>query len=144
MPDFIFIPEEVPSKKNSRRILYKFNKGKRIPFIGASARYKKWQEKVSIHFAVNKSKFLYLLTKVSSPYYIGIHFIRKRQGPFDFNNISQGILDLMVQHQWITDDNVKIILPIPLKNKDGASYTIDKKQPGTIIMIIKTLQIEYV
>ena len=67
---------------------------------------------------------------------IGLHFIRDSRRGADFQNICQIILDLMVAHDFIEDDNMNWVLPFPLEI-DGKYWKVDYKNPGVIIKIIE-------
>lgn len=64
---------------------------------------------------------------------LGFHFIRGTRHKCDFGNMCQIILDLMTAHDYIEDDNMDYVIPIPLhKDKDGW-YSYNKDEPGVII-----------
>ena len=65
---------------------------------------------------------------------IGFHFVRGSKHKFDFGNACQIIHDLMSAHDFIEDDNIDYLVPIPYKKK-GLWYTYDKENPGVYIKL---------
>ena len=111
--DDIFIPFNVPSKKNS-----KIWTGKRLI---SSKTCMKYEQDSKQYYISNKDKFLNLIKDKTYPIVVGFYLYRKTRQRFDYGNILQAVQDLMVEHGWITDDNSSILKPIPLgfeHNKD--------------------------
>ena len=71
----------------------------------------------------------------SEPIKMGFHFIRNSKRDFDFNNANQIIMDLLVAHDVIEDDCMRIIVPFPLEI-NGTFYSVDKENPGVYIKIL--------
>jgi hypothetical protein len=80
-----------------------------------------------------------------NPLFIGFHQVRESKRKFDFSNSVEIIQDLFVAHDFIDDDNVEFMFPIPM-TKDGrlptvgnlrkeSWYSIDKENPGVFIKI---------
>lgn len=63
------------------------------------------------------------------PLKIAFKIYRKTRRRFDYVNIIQSLLDLMVKHHWIEDDNADEILPV------FREYEVDKYNPRVEISI---------
>lgn len=63
------------------------------------------------------------------PLKIAFKIYRKTRRRFDYVNIIQSLLDLMVKHNWIIDDNADEILPV------FREYEVDKDNPRVEISI---------
>lgn len=79
------------------------------------------------------------------PIFIGYHQVRNSKRLFDFSNSVEIIQDLLTAHDFIEDDNVKYVFPIPM-TIDGELpsvktirkqpfYSVDTKNPGVYIKI---------
>lgn len=79
------------------------------------------------------------------PIVIGYHQIRNSKRLFDFSNSVELLQDLMTSHDFIEDDNVKFVFPVPM-TIDGdlidpkyprkePLYSVDKNNPGVWIKI---------
>ena len=64
------------------------------------------------------------------PLKIAFKIYRKTKRRFDYVNIIQSLLDLMVKHNWIIDDNADEILPVFWE------YEVDKYNPRVEISIV--------
>jgi len=124
--DMIFIPHNVPSLKNSK---VKTSKG-----IFASPTVSKYIRKLGIQsfnsgkkqvkgyvdpnrpnqFEALRSKFMAMKHGKSDPIIIGYHQIRNSKRLFDFSNSVELLQDLMTAHDFIEDDNVKYVFPVPM------------------------------
>lgn len=137
----IFIPGEVYSSKNNKRIRAKYVKkyvknskwflnGKPVqPFIADSAavcNYKKNKLSLYVHY---RDEFIKLKGDKPYPLFITFQFIRKTKGIWDFNNMTELVQDMMVAAKWLPDDSVIYMYPVPVP------YLIDKTNPGVIINI---------
>lgn len=123
----IFIPGNVPSSKNN-----KVWTGRYFVWSKRAIAYKKETKE---QFLSNKELFLSMLEGHEKPYIIGFHFIRNNKHKWDFVNMVQTIQDLMVEYEYIQDDNTDIMFPCPfLINEEY--YSIDKENPGVYIKII--------
>lgn len=142
----IFIPFNVPSKKNTKSIWWKngamkgnvkaYRNGKPvIPFITSSEAVKKYEGAASVYYLAQSKGFKKIVEGQKPPYKIGFHFIKKTKGRFDFGNACQVVLDLMVKYQWIEDDSMDFVLPFPLKINDK-HYSVDGKNSGVIIKVL--------
>jgi len=142
--NLIWIPENVPSLKNSK---IKTSRG-----IFSSKTVKKYLSLLGIqNYSVSKKQVIGYKTRPNlfaelipefqkvldgkrPPFKIGFHFVRNSKRSFDFNNANQIIADLMTAHNIIEDDNMDYFLPYPLEI-DGKYYSIDKEKPGVFIKI---------
>ncbi len=80
-----------------------------------------------------------------NPLFIGFHHVRKQNREFDFSNSLEVIQDLFTAHNFIEDDSVKYVFPIPmtingdiptldnLRSEDW--YSVDKDNPGVWVKI---------
>lgn len=153
----IFIPGSVPSLKNSK---VKTKRG-----IFSSPTVNKYIRKLGIQsFSsskklvkgyVDKTKpnlieavreeFEKMKKGKGDPIFIGYHQVRKTKSLFDFSNSVELVQDLFTAHDFIEDDNVKYVFPIPmtidgiLPTADNIRtqkwYSVDKENPGVWIKI---------
>lgn len=122
MEDIIFIPNNVPSSKNS-----KVWTGKYFVWSKTAQKYVKdtkndWLKYREIFIIQSWGKQL--------PLKVSFKFVRKSRHQFDYVNPLQTILDLMVKYEWIEDDNADVVLPV------FEPYEYDKENPGVYIQII--------
>lgn len=118
-----FIPGNVPSSKNNKVWTGKF--------LVVSARTTKWRKATKSYWQALKEDFLKELSKhVKHPYNIEFTFIRDSRRRFDYVNPLQTVLDEMVEHGWLEDDNANIVKPF------FGTYSYDKSNPGVIIKIL--------
>jgi len=128
-----FIPENVPSGKNSRICVGHFLKD--------SKSVKNYKAVTAAIWANEEIKEAFIATlPESKPYFIGFHFIKATRHKFDFINPLQTIQDLMVRYKWIEDDNTDIMFPVPLY-LNNQLYTTDKENPGVIIKVVNNKKI---
>ena len=155
--NLIFIPYNTPSLKNSK---VKTKSG-----IFSSPTVNKYLRKLGIQsFSsskkivkgyVDKTKpnlieaireqFLEMKKEKGDPIFIGYHQVRETNRLFDFSNSIEIIQDLFTAHNFIEDDNVKYVFPIPmgingeLPNESNIReinwYSVDKENPGVYIKI---------
>jgi hypothetical protein len=126
----IFIPGNVSSSKNSRV----FNMKMRRSF--ASKTTQTYIKNSQLFWNKHRGEFLKMLEGVEKPYFIGFHFVRNSKRIYDWANPVNTIQDIMKKNDWIADDNVEEMYPVPLK-VNGKFSTIDKKNPGVYIKVIK-------
>ena len=125
--DYIFIPNNTPSSKNSRVFNLKM---KRSFHSSNTAKYIKNTEEFWIKY---KEDFHKLIEDLPYPLDIEFTFIRDSNRKFDLINAQQIVQDLMVKYGWITDDNYTILRPffgITSVDKENAGVKInlyDKK-----------------
>jgi len=137
----IFIPGEVYSSKNSKRIfprgvkkgqssLWTF-KGKPInPFITDSAAVEYYKKKKIGIYLDARTKFLRMSENKPFPLHVGFCFHRKCDARWDFNNMTELVQVMMVAARWIEDDDVHFMVPVYIP------YKIDKLNPGVTITIL--------
>jgi hypothetical protein len=153
----IWIPGSVPSLKNSK---VKTQRG-----IFSSPTVNKYLRSLGIQSFSSKHKLVkgyvdktrpnqieairaqFELMKVGkeNPLFIGYHQVRKSKALFDFSNSVEILQDLFTAHDFIEDDNIQYVFPIPM-SIDGELpslqnirttkfYTVDKENPGVYIKI---------
>jgi len=151
----IFIEGNVPSLKNSKVMT---KKG-----IFSSPTVSRWLRNLGIQsFSSSKkivkgyvdktrpnkieelrSEFNKMKVGIDDPILIGFHQVRNSKRLFDFSNSVEVIQDLFTAHDFIKDDNVKYIYPIPMtiegelaspENRDKL-YSVDKNNPGVYIKL---------
>lgn len=153
----IFIPGTVPSLKNSK---VKTNRGifssptvvKYLRRLGIQS-FSSRKKEVKTYVDKNKPNILESFREdikkmkvgKDNPIFIGYHHVRKDKRLFDFSNSVEIIQDLFTAMNFIEDDNVKYVFPIPmtrngeLPNKFNIReknwYSIDKNNPGVFIKI---------
>lgn len=122
----LFCPGNVPSSKNSRR----WTGRKFIP----SKATERWRKETKQWWQKNKERFIEQTKDKNKPLRIGLHFVRNSRHRYDWVNPTQTIQDEMVKHEWIKDDNVHEMVPVPFKiNKRYTTH--DKLKPGVYIKI---------
>ena len=80
-----------------------------------------------------------------NPLFIGYHHVRNSKRLFDFSNSVEVLQDLFTAHDFIEDDNVKYVFPIPMSIEGDLPttenlrkikwYSVDKENPGVYIKI---------
>lgn len=146
----IFIPGNVPSKKNSKQIWWKtasatskstiksYDKnGRRVtPFITSSKLVKTYQDEARVHYEKYRDYWIEITSGLELPLRVFFLFVRSTNQDFDFNNATQIITDMMTETGWHPDDASKYILPMPpLRNP---AYYVSPKSPGVYINLYKT------
>ena len=79
------------------------------------------------------------------PILIGYHQVRNSKRLFDFSNSVELVQDLLTAHDFIEDDNVQYVFPLPMsidgelpvegKIRDKPLYSVDKENPGVWIKL---------
>lgn len=135
----IFIPHNTPSSKNSKIMIMK--EGKK-PLLIHSKTVTKYIKKSKVDWLEQKDAFRYLSEGTPLPLVVGFHFVRGTRHKYDWINIVQIVQDLMKEYEWIEDDNIEHLIPIPFKMK-GSYSTYNKENPGVwIVPITETLLID--
>jgi hypothetical protein len=148
-PNTYYIPGEVPSSKNFKRIAFKPDKTNKsswkylqhgkwihvIPFIVASNFTEVYKKYVGPYYQKYAFDFRNASIKKGFPVYVEFTFIRKTNQIWDFNNITQVVQDLMKEYGWIDDDNSRFLIPMP-PQKPKPAYHVDKENPGVIIRLL--------
>ena len=118
----IVIEGEVYSKKNSRQIVGSKGRPRLLP----SKQYMGWAEsalwQLKVHPAVGR-RWKYPLT-------VHFKFFRKTKRAFDYNNLSQGPMDLLVEAGIIKDDSMLYVTPC-----FSGGWVVDKENPRVEIYI---------
>lgn len=123
MKAVIFIPGQTPSKKNSKQIVLPGDGRRRVI---SSEFFITWEEK-----ALRRLREHELVGyKWKYPLRAGFHYVRKGHYRFDYNNLNQGSLDLLVKVGIIEDDSMKHIIP-----NGPLSYEVDKARMGVYITL---------
>lgn len=130
IPDRIWIPGNVPASKNSRVWT-----GKYLVVSGAT---RKWRKDTNEHWENYKEVFLEKVKYLTRPYFIHLTFIRKTRQTFDYTNAGDTVMDAMVEHGWLNDDNSDCCVPV------YGRYEYDKNNAGVYIGVVKTPVYEFV
>jgi hypothetical protein len=132
----IFIPGNVPSLKNSRRIT---STGRSI----ASDLVVNYVADSGPYWILRRQKFLDMLKGKMKPYNIHFKFIRSSRKAFDYHNAIQILADSMsteninrqsknpivLKYAWLEDDNASVMKPI------FEDFTVDPEKPGVYIWV---------
>ena len=116
----ITILGQVISKKNSQRII---RRGK-FPSIRPSKAYDEYSKLVLPQLQGLKYTGKY-------PLEMRYYLYRRTLGRFDYNNLSQGIQDLLVKAGVIEDDDMLHLIPVVLgweKDKDNPRVELELKE----------------
>ena len=140
----VFIPFNVPSSKNSKikskngifhsKTVSKYLRNLGIQGYSSSKKEVTLYKAIPLIFPVEELRELF--KNKEQPFLLGMHFIRDSKRKADFHNLVQLPLDLLTSFNIIEDDNMDWLFPIQLKKEDKY-YSIDKKNPGLIIEILK-------
>ena len=136
----IFIPYNVPSSKNSKvktakgvfnsRTVAKYLQKIGVRGYSRATGVKEYKTRDNVFRGCVGNYF----EGIEYPVVLGIHFVRDTHRRFDFHNACQIILDLLVWHGFIRDDDMSSIIPVPMK-MDGRWFSVDKRQPGVYLKI---------
>jgi len=126
----IFLPYNVPSKKNGRWI-----GGNKIINSEAYHTYVKNTEWLWIK---TRQKWLDQIKDKTPPYLVGLHYVRSTNQIFDYINPNETIQDLMQKFEWIPVDDCKTIITFPFMI-DGKWYQVNKHNPGVYIKLFHYL-----
>ncbi len=134
----IYIPENVPSLKNSKQIIQipiKGGGGKKRPMLTSSKAVKAYEKKTVHYWKLNASKFTAEAKwHQGRPLNVAFKFLRGTRHKFDYTNALDTVQDLMVRYGWIPDDNADEILPV-IK-----PYEYNKESAGVLIWIESTFE----
>jgi hypothetical protein len=153
----IFIPGNIPSLKNSkvkadRGIFHSPTVSKFIRGLGVqhfNSRKKEVKGYVDPNrpneFEALRSAFVEMRRGKEDPLVIGYHQVRNSKRLFDFSNSVEILQDLMTAHDFIEDDNVKYVFPVPMSvdgrlinesnPREFPLYSVDRENPGVWIKI---------
>ena len=118
--EHVFIPGEVPSSKNSKRIV-KVGKHPKIIDSKATMAYRK---STKDYFSSLLNDWLALTGNREYPLVIYYYLIRQTKRKFDFHNAIQIVADLGTDSGWWPDDDMNHTLFVP------TGYSVDKTNPG--------------
>ena len=82
-----------------------------------------------------RQKFRALCKGKSKPLELGIYFVRDTRRKFDFVNIVQTVQDIIVRAEWLEDDNMDEMVPLPVEI-EGKVYHVDKDHAGVYIIVL--------
>lgn len=120
------IPGNVPSSKNSKRIV---RSGSRTYLVDSDVTYK-WKKETKSDWIEKSSDFREAVKDYKKPIHVGFYFVRSSNRKFDLVNMAQAPLDAMSNHKWIEDDNATQIVPHFL------GYHVDKDNPCLVVVIL--------
>lgn len=126
----VFIPGNVPSLKNSKRLVPV--RGRTIPI--PSKTHAAYVKTSTPHWIENKAAFKYMTEGKKPPYTINFYFVRNSKRLFDYDNAISTLQDMMISKDppilWLPDDNCDWILPRP------TGYEVNKETAGAWIEVI--------
>ena len=124
----IYLPYNVVSLKNAREFGYV--NGRSV--LKYSDNYNRYIILTKQYYLKNKDRFLSLIRMKNRkpPYRIGFYLIRSMNNRWDYTNCFEGVLDLMVKYEWLSDDSAKVVQPIPI------GFEVDKFFQGIIIGVL--------
>jgi Holliday junction resolvase RusA-like endonuclease len=134
--DSIWIPGEVYSSKNNKRIFTRsvrkskwlFSGKPVMPFISDSAAVTRYKKEKLGYYIANREKFLKMAENKPFPLHVNFQFVRRTRGKWDFNNMTELVQDMMVLAGWINDDDVSCMIPVYKKHMIGS-------KPGVMISL---------
>ena len=124
----ITIYGELYSKKNSKQIFK--NKKTGFSFIASSKKSKESDVDLMYQLRDKRQEWGDMTKGLEYPLYIAFKVFRKTSRAFDYINIFQGLLDCMVQEEWLPDDNMNYVVPV------FKEWKKDKDNPRCEISII--------
>lgn len=122
----IWIDGNFPSFKNSKRMIIR---EEQRPLLIHSKTVMKYKKVSKLDWLENRDAFHHLIKDMKKPLVIGVHFVRNSKRIYDWINMVQGVQDLMVDYEYIKDDNILEMVPIPFKMK-GSYSSYNKEKPG--------------
>lgn len=125
--DAIFIPGNTASSKNSKKWT-----GTKLIWSDLAREYR---ENTNFFWMAYRMKFKQLVNGRQKPLLIGMYFIRDSKRKFDWVNVVQIVQDLMHAHEWIEDDNITEMIPVPVMI-DGKYFHVNKDDAGVYIIVI--------
>ena len=139
MSRWIYIPGNVPSLKNGKDIIQIAIKGARPcpvckkrksrPMLTASKTHKAYTKSTSYLWKAQAAAFRGIAAKHEGRLSVCLYFVRDSRRIWDFTNATDTVQDLMVEHGWIEDDNVKFMAPF------FSGYHVDKAEAGVYITV---------
>jgi hypothetical protein len=138
----IFIKGNVPSLKNSKikgiyhpKTVTKYLRSLNIQGYSASKKTVK-EYKDPNRPNLFRQQIGTFFNGVEYPIILGVHPVRDSRRKADFHNICHIILDLLVAHNYIVDDNMDFIFPQSMK-LNGRRYSVNKTNPGVWLEILE-------
>ena len=145
----IFIPNNVPSLKNSKQVSRRggrtivtssktvkaYLKAFGIKSFDSRKREVEYYKTIPMTFPLEDLQQFFKDLPVNAPVKVGFYFIRGSRHRADFQNLVQLLADLFVSFRLIEDDNMDYFLPFPLEI-EGKYYHHDKESPGVILEIL--------
>lgn len=144
----VFIPYEVPSSKNSKtttksgipvssKAVTRYLQ--LVGVKGYSSRLKSYENYKTanrINYYEKLREDWKALPRVDEgPIFVGVHFVRKGNGRYDFHNMVQLVADLMTAHGWIEDDDVAHTYFVPMAFGE-ALHTVDNTKFGVYLTVL--------
>lgn len=123
---YLTIPGETPSLKNSKRIVW----AGRYPKLVPSKFYLDWFEES--HWRLKGSELIG--ERWQYPVTIDFIFYRRTRSRFDFVNLAQGPLDLLVEAGILDDDDMRHVIP------GRMTWEVDKGNPRVEMVIREPLE----
>lgn len=124
----ITVAGELYSKKNSKDIFVNKKTGKY--FIASNQKAREAEQDLVRQLEQLKELWHEYTDDLPRPLKICFKIYRKSERKFDYNNITQGLLDAMVKAGLLIDDNMKCVIPY------YEPYSVDRKNPRTIISLL--------
>jgi Holliday junction resolvase RusA-like endonuclease len=125
--DAIFIPGNTASSKNSKQWT-----GTRLIWSKLAREYR---DNTAIFYSMYRLKFQASCKGKDKPLKVGFYFVRDSRRKFDFVNMVQTVQDIIVRAEWLPDDNMDEMVPVPVE-VNGQVYHVDKENPGVYIMVL--------
>jgi len=131
-PIKLTIPGNTPSKKTGQRLLTGFvpiKKGAKLfrrvksPKIMPGTKYGEW-------FNANKLEGIPCVSDEECPVNVKMYFVRDSRRKFDYNNVSQSVMDLLKDRAVIPDDNAYVCKPVYI------GFEVDKENPRVDVEIV--------
>lgn len=119
---------ELFSTKNHKQILRNRATGK--PFIATATRSKAAEAPLVLQLNALRREWEGLVSAKLLPLHLHFKIRRATHRRFDYINIVQGLLDVMVKAKWLEDDSADHVIP------SFAPYVVDKLNPGVTIVLL--------
>ena len=137
----IFISGNVPSLKNGKvrgiyhsKTVTKYLRSLNIQNYSASKKIVKgYRDKQKPNLFIEQVGQYF--ENIEYPIVLGMHFVRNSKRRADFQNLVHIVADLLVAHNFIIDDNMKYMFPVPFKI-NGNWFSIDKENAGVWLKIL--------
>lgn len=151
----IFIPYNVPSSKNSKvktkngifnsPAVSKYLRKLGVQAFSSSKKTVKGYVRRPNLFELFRKDFEQMKKGKEYPVFIGYHHVRDSRRKFDFSNSIELIQDLLTAHDFITDDNVDYVFPVPMTREGDLPtadnvrckewYSVDKNNSGVYLKL---------